>query len=73
MTYPNIQTLLAALAPSENRGAFMSINGMVLRLGQTLGPVLMGIVLLGWGIQGVFYAGAVCSVAMSMLLVAIGK
>jgi MFS family permease len=73
MTYPNIQTLLAALAPSENRGAFMSINGMVLRLGQTLGPVLMGIVLLGWGIQGVFYAGAVCSMAMSMLLVAIGK
>jgi MFS family permease len=68
MTYPNIQTLLAALAPSENRGAFMSINGMVLRLGQTLGPVLMGIVLLGWGIQGVFYAGAVCSMAMSMLL-----
>jgi MFS family permease len=73
MTYPNIQTLLAALAPSENRGAFMSINGMVLRLGQTLGPVLMGIVLLGWGIQGVFYAGAACSMAMSMLLVAIGK
>jgi MFS family permease len=73
MTYPNIQTLLAALAPSENRGAFMSINGMVLRLGQTLGPVLMGIVLLGWGIQGVFYAGAVCSVAMSLLLVALGK
>jgi MFS family permease len=73
MTYPNIQTLLAALAPSENRGAFMSINGMVLRLGQTLGPVLMGIVLLGWGIQGVFYAGAVCSMAMFMLLVAIDK
>jgi predicted MFS family arabinose efflux permease len=51
----------------------MSINGMVLRLGQTLGPVLMGIVLLGWGIQGVFYAGAVCSMAMFMLLVAIDK
>ncbi|MFZ7113563.1 MAG: MFS transporter [Desulfatiglandales bacterium] len=73
MSFPNIQTLLAALAPSENRGAFMSINGMVLRLGQTLGPVLMGIVLLGWGIQGVFYAGAVCSMAMFMFLVAIGK
>jgi MFS family permease len=73
MTYPNIQTLLAALAPSENRGAFMSINGMVLRFGQTLGPVLMGIVFLGWGIQGVFFACALCSVAMSMLLVAVGK
>jgi hypothetical protein len=32
-----------------------------------------GMVLFGWGIQGVFYAGDVCSMAMFMLLVAIGK
>jgi len=73
MTYPNIQTLLAALAPPENRGAFMSINGMVLRLGQTLGPVLMGIVFIGWGFQGVFLAGAVFSVVISTLLFISGK
>jgi len=73
MSIPNIQTLLAALAPSENRGAFMSINGMVLRLGQTVGPVLMGVVFLGWGIQGVFYAGALCSLMMSVLFVDIGR
>ena len=73
MIYPNIQMLLVKLAPPENRGAFMSINSMVLRFGQTLGPVLMGIVFIGWGIQGVFYTGAVCSMAMFMLLVAIGK
>lgn len=73
MAYPNIQTLLAALAPPENRGAFMSINGMVLRLGQTLGPVLMGIVFIGWGIQGVFYSGAVFSVVISTLLFTSGR
>jgi MFS family permease len=73
MTYPNIQMLLVKLAPPENRGAFMSINGMVLRFGQTLGPVLMGIIFIGWGLQGVFFAGALCSVAISMLLVAVGK
>jgi MFS family permease len=73
MTYPNIQMLLVTLAPPENRGAFMSINGMVLRFGQTLGPVLMGIIFIGWGIKGVFFAGAFCSVAISMLLVAVGK
>jgi hypothetical protein len=34
---------------------------------------LTGRVWLGWRIQGVFHAGAVCSMAMSMFLVAIGK
>jgi hypothetical protein len=33
----------------------------------------MGIIFIGWGIKGVFFAGAFCSVAISMLLVAVGK
>lgn len=66
---PSIQTLLARLAPMDYRGIFMSVNGMVLRLGQTLGPVLTGVVFGIWGMEGVFYAGA--SLALIMFIVAI--
>jgi ACDE family multidrug resistance protein len=65
---PNIQTLLAGLAPTEYRAAFMSVNGMVLRLGQTLGPLLMGAVFGLWGASGVFYAGAGFSILMFVLV-----
>ena len=58
LNIPCYQTLLAGLAPMEYRGAFMSLNGMVLRLGQTLGPLLMGIIFSLWGIEATFYAGA---------------
>lgn len=61
---PSIQTLLAGRAPMEHRAAFMSVNGMVLRLGQTLGPLLAALVFGIWGIGGAFYAGAGFAVAM---------
>lgn len=55
---PSLMTVLAGLAPSEHRGAFLALNGMVLRLGQTLGPVLGGLVY-GWqGMDAVFSLGA---------------
>ena len=59
LNFPCFQTLLAGLAPMEYRGAFMSLNGMVLRLGQTLGPPLMGVIFSLWGAEGTFYSGAV--------------
>lgn len=59
LNIPCFQTLLAGLAPMEYRGAFMSLNGMVLRLGQTIGPPLMGVVFSLWGIDAIFYSGAV--------------
>jgi MFS transporter, ACDE family, multidrug resistance protein len=61
---PCIQTLLAGLAPVEYRATFMSINGMVLRLGQTLGPLIMGLALTLWGIRAPFFAGAVFGLFM---------
>jgi ACDE family multidrug resistance protein len=73
LNIPSIQTLLAGLAPMEHRAAFMSVNGMVLRLGQTLGPLLMGAVFGLWGIGGVFYAGAVFAIAIFALLVIIKR
>lgn len=59
--FPSLQTLLAELAPREYLAAVMSINGMFLGLGQTLGPLLMGVAFGIWGISGVFYAGVIVS------------
>lgn len=67
MNIPSIQTLLADQAPIEHRGAFMSANGMVLRLGQTLGPILMGTVFGLWGMGGAFFAGAGFALVMAVL------
>lgn len=65
---PSIQTLLASLAPIEYRAAFMSLNGMVLRLGQTLGPVVIGFAYITFGIETTFYTGA-CFAAIMIILV----
>jgi ACDE family multidrug resistance protein len=46
------------MAPIQHRGAFMSINGMVLRIGQTLGPMLAGLFYVIGGIQFAFFGGA---------------
>jgi ACDE family multidrug resistance protein len=61
---PSLMTTLAEQAPMDQRGAMMSVNGMVLRLGQTLGPLVMGGVLMISGLNGVFFAGAVCALVM---------
>ncbi len=54
---PNIQTQLSIIAPMEYRGAFMSLNSTMLRAGQTVGPLLSGIILAGAGENFVFIAG----------------
>lgn len=68
LNIPSLQTMLTNLAPVENRAAFMSLNGMVLRLGQTLGPIIMGFVFGLSGIAGVYYAGAVFAIIMFLLI-----
>jgi len=69
LSIPNLQTLLAGLAPIDHRGAFLAINGVILRLGQTLGPPLMGVAYGMWGIDSTFYAGAGIAAGMLVLTV----
>jgi MFS family permease len=61
---PNIQTLLVGLAPKEHRAAFMSLNGMVLRIGQTLGPLIAGFFFAVGGIMLAFYGGVLVAIVM---------
>ena len=65
---PVVQTLLANISPLEYRGAFMSMNGMILRGGQTLGPLLTGLVYTFNGISSVFFFGSALVISFSLLL-----
>lgn len=65
---PNIQTRISIIAPAEYRGAFMSINSTVLRLGQTAGPFLSGIILFNQGSSGVFIWGIFFAFFTSIIL-----
>jgi MFS family permease len=65
---PVIQTMLNDLAPDRYRAAYMSTNGLVIRIGQTIGPLLMIRVEQWWGIETVFYAGAALAMAGVLVL-----
>jgi len=64
---PALQTLMANKAPLEYRGIFLSFNGMVLRFGQTIGPLLIGIVYVAWGHAWAFYTGG--GIAALMIII----
>lgn len=67
---PSVQNLLVGFASIKERAAFMSVSSMVLRVGQTIGPLLIGVFYSVGGLQGSFVAGAV--VAMMMFGVVAG-
>lgn len=69
---PSVLNLLTKQVPSDLRAAFLSVNWTVLRGGQALGPVLLGLVYGLTGITGtfIFSAGvAVIFVVVSVLLI----
>ena len=71
---PSLQTLLANLAPENQRAIFLSMNGMVLRIGQTIGPVFIGLGFAVSGIEGAFYlAGIIAIFVFISIFVLLGK
>lgn len=64
MLIPGIQNQLVGFAPLSERAGFMSINSTVLRLGQTLGPVFIGLFFTVGGTGAAFLGGALVAVAM---------
>ena len=64
---PCITSILASLAPFEHRAAFLSMNSMMLRVGQTLGPMIMGLAAGIGGTAAVFYAGTGFSLLMALI------
>jgi len=69
LNIPTIMTMLTSLAPMEQRGAFMAANGLLLRLSQTLAPLLMGGIYALFGMSAVYMAGFACAVAILVLAI----
>lgn len=69
MMIPGIQTLLVGFAPLSERAGFMSVNSMVLRIGQTIGPLIIGIFFAIDGVKTAFWGGAVVAVIMLIISV----
>lgn len=61
---PTMQNLLVGFASIKERAAFMSVSSSVLRIGQTLGPLVIGIFYATGGLQGSILAGAMVAVVM---------
>lgn len=67
---PSVQNLLVGYTTIKERAAFMSFNSMVLRIGQTIGPIMVGFFFVIGGLQGAFLTGI--AVAMTMFFVVLG-
>ncbi|NBC24013.1 MAG: MFS transporter, partial [Bacteroidetes bacterium] len=59
MNIPSILNLLTGYAPKEFRAAFLSVNWMVMRFGQALGPYVLGLVYMYISLEGTFYVTAI--------------
>jgi ACDE family multidrug resistance protein len=68
MNLPSLQSLLTSLAPINQRGAVMSMNGMVLRLGQTLGPLVMAPIYAFGGLNSTFFIGSIIAALMFVMI-----
>ncbi len=52
---PSILNLLTGYAPKDYRAAFLSVNWMVMRIGQAFGPYLLGIIYSTISLEGTFF------------------
>ena len=71
LNLPNVFSLLNEAAPGENRGAFLALNSTILRLGQTLGPVLMAVIAAPLGLAGAYLVAGALAAAMFVVALAL--
>ncbi len=68
ISVPGVYAVLAELAPPSCRAAFVSMDELAVRIGQTLGPIFMVLAFGAYGIIGVFYVAI--GFALAMLAIA---
>ncbi|MGA0035249.1 MAG: MFS transporter [Ilumatobacteraceae bacterium] len=66
---PNLQEVAMSEAPPEHRGAVVATWVGFARLGQTIGPLLAGVMLSASGAPAVFVAGAIASAVAAIIFV----
>lgn len=68
LNIPLVSTLLTGQAPDEQRGALMAANGVLLRLGQNIGPAVFGTLAACAGPATAIACGTVVAAAMAVLV-----
>jgi ACDE family multidrug resistance protein len=68
MNIPSILNLLTYQAPMQQRAAFLSVNWMILRSGQTVGPLLLGLAFSLGGLEAPFYAAIGVGVLLCLVV-----
>ncbi len=67
LNIPTVMTMLTGIAPMEHRGAFMAANGFLLRLAQTVAPLMMGGLFALFGMHAVYLGGLACALILFAL------
>lgn len=67
MNIPNVQSQLLSASSATQRASVMAVNGMLLRLGQSLAPVSFSFIMGHMGIAWGFHAGTVLAVVLAFL------
>ena len=67
LNIPSIQSALMACAPEEGRASIMALNGMLLRLGQTVSPFIFSTLADGVHLNAPFLVAALIPLAMLTL------
>lgn len=67
LAYPTVMTSLSSLVRPEERGVLMAVNGMVLRLAQSLAPLLCGAAFAVQAFAGVYAFGLCLALCMLWL------
>lgn len=67
MNIPNVQAQLLSAATPAQRASVMAVNGMLLRLGQSLAPVGFSFVMGMYGLDWGFYGGMVLTAFIAAL------
>ncbi|MFQ5432066.1 MAG: MFS transporter [Nitrospinota bacterium] len=73
MTIPLLQNIVTQLSPMEYRGLMSSLLGTLIRLGQTLGPMLLAIALYFGPLRLIFWVCAVLSLIIAAALFLFGE
>jgi predicted MFS family arabinose efflux permease len=68
MAIPSLFTWLMGLVEDHQRAAILAMNGSVLRLGQTLGPLIGSALLVAGGLEAVFLGVALLTVGMAVYM-----
>jgi len=73
LNLPGQRIIAAGIAPLEHRAGFMAVQGTMIPLGMTIGPLIMGLAFSFTGLNVTFLIAALIALVIPIMAVIIGK